>query len=138
MTIAVLATFAVGTNIGIVNSTQVPLRYIPSQQHAIVKAAIFYGAPITEMLNTGHCETGHDDDFTDQSAIGKAGEIGAFQYFQSTWNIMSHAMGQTLDIHSFDDQVKLTAWVFANHPKWKTQWSTWRYWYGEGHDKCRA
>lgn len=138
MTIAVVATLAIGTHIGLADSDSPPSIYTPSQQHVIVKAATFYGAPAQELLVTGHCETGHGDEFVDQSAIGKQGEIGAYQYFQSTWNAMSAVMGEKLDIHSFDDQVKLTAWVFANHPEWKKQWSPWNYWYGQGHHKCRA
>lgn len=133
MTIVILATLVAGTNQGLAESTSPPLSYVPSPEHVIVKQAMFFAVPAREIIQVGMCESG-----LDQSRIGKAGEIGAFQYFQSTWDDMSAAMGEKLDIHSFYDQAKLTTWVFANRPEWKRQWSTWQYWYGTGHHKCHS
>lgn len=128
--ITVALAVIIGTNIGLVSSDDAPA-YTPSVHQIMVKDATFYTAPLDQLMVVGKCESGFR-----QSAIGKAGEIGTFQYFQSTWDGMSKAMGETLDINSQSDQIKLTAWVFANHPEWKTQWSTWKVWYGLGLKRC--
>lgn len=137
MTLAIAVALAIGSRISLAQSDDVPIPFVPSQHRILVLAAEEYGAPVEQLMNVGHCESGSKNHYFDQSAIGAAGEIGAFQYFQGTWDFMSKAMGQKLDISSFDDQAKLTAWVFKNHPEWKSQWSTWRVWYGQGKHRCR-
>lgn len=137
ITIAITIALVLGSKIALADSSDVPLSYSLSQHQIVVLAAQEFAAPVDQIMTVGHCESGTKKQYFNQSAIGAAGEIGAFQYFQSTWDFMSHAMGETLDIHSFADQAKLTAWVFANHPEWKTQWSTYRTWYEKGKHRCQ-
>lgn len=128
----IIVSAILGGNILITESEAPPSTFQLSRHQIIVKQAMVYGAQAEELSNVAKCESGYS-----MKVIGQAGEIGAWQYNPDTFRRMSKAMGEKLNIDSFDDQAKLTAWVYANHPEWKDQWSTWRVWYGEGLKKCR-
>lgn len=90
-------------------------------QETIVKQATYYAAPVKKMTALFRCESHFN-----QHLIGEEGEIGIAQYKKGTFITMSNAMGEKLDINSWSDQIKLTTWVWANHPEWMRQWTTWR------------
>jgi len=54
-----------------------------------------------------------------QSAIGKAGEIGIAQFLPSTWVWMKNKSGLDVDINNANDQLRLLLWAlqngYANH-----------------------
>lgn len=62
------------------------------------------------------CESGKDN-----SKIGKAGEIGYFQYKISTWNWFNELRGTNLNILSVADQTDMTRWAFENG--YKNHWT---------------
>jgi len=61
-----------------------------------------------------YCESGFN-----QSAIGKAGEIGVAQFLPSTWAWMKNKSGLDVDINNANDQLRLLLWAlqngYANH-----------------------
>lgn len=92
-----------------------------SIQETIVKQAIFYAAPEKKLTLMFRCESQFN-----QAAIGAEGEIGVAQYKQGTFDKLSKLMGETLDIHSYSDQIKLTSWVSVHAPSEMQNWTTWR------------
>ncbi len=60
------------------------------------------------LWNVCRCES----DF-DQSARGRAGEIGIFQYLPSTWEYFKKRSGKYhLNINSAFDQIEMTVWAY--------------------------
>ena len=62
-----------------------------------------------EIYQIVKCESGWDN-----SARGKAGEIGLAQFMPQTWEWMSKLAGFQGDIRNADDQLKLLKWGLAN------------------------
>ena len=62
------------------------------------------------------CESSNDN-----SKIGKAGEIGIFQYKKSTWNWFNKIRGIDLDIYSSEDQRFMTKWAWESG--YKNHWT---------------
>jgi len=52
---------------------------------------------------------------------------GVYQYHKPTFIRFSKMMGEELDYYSYYDQIKLTAWIFANKPELKSHWTTSKY-----------
>lgn len=72
-----------------------------------------------ELLVVAKCESTFN-----QSAIGDHGKArGIFQYHKPTFDRFSELMGQDLDYYSAHDQAKLTAFVFAQYPQYKSHWT---------------
>lgn len=42
---------------------------------------------------------------------------------------MEKLFGEDLDYYSYNDQAKLTAFIFANYPRSKTEWTCYRMFY---------
>ena len=62
-----------------------------------------------ELYALAECESGFNTE-----AIGKAGEIGLFQYLPSTWNWFNEIRGTDLDIYNPDHQRDMTEWAWQN------------------------
>jgi len=87
-------------------------------EQRITKYASFYATEAIPLISVAKCESGFN-----QKALGLAKEIGIFQYKQATWDRFSKLFGEDLNINSADDQAKLTAFIFAQYPAYKSHWS---------------
>ena len=65
------------------------------------------------------CESGFD-----QSAIGKAGEIGIAQFMPKTWDWFNKIRGTNLDINNIEDQLNMIFWAF--NESYENHWTCWR------------
>ncbi len=54
---------------------------------------------------------------------GGSPSIGIFQYKKGTFERYSKLLGEELDINSIHDQIKLTAFIFAEYPKEMRAWT---------------
>ena len=86
--------------------------------------ALKYGASEKELLKVAYCESRYNPKAIHYNDGGKSKHsFGVFQYQESTFNQFDNLIGEDLDYYSYNDQIKLTAYVFANYPKLKTHWS---------------
>lgn len=98
---------------------------ILSPKEYISLYAYQYGAAEKELMTVAQCESNFNP-----KVYGDGGSShGLFQYQKPTFVRMSKLLGQELDYHSYHDQAKLTAYIFANHPKMKREWTCWRKFY---------
>lgn len=80
-----------------------------------------YNAPEGELRLVGVCES-RLRQITNPNDGGSP-SIGIFQYKTPTWAWFSKLLGEELDINSIHDQIKLTAFIFAEYPQYKSHWS---------------
>lgn len=86
----------------------------------IYKWADYYKADKVELKKIASCESN-----LGKIKVGDKGLAhGLFQYHVGTWIKAEKLIGEELDIDSIDDQAKMTAFIWVNHPEWKTQWTT--------------
>lgn len=89
-----------------------------------VKGMIVYhakaqGVNEEQMLKVSFCESSYK-----QNAVGDGGKaLGVFQYHKPTFDRYASWMGEKLDYTSAEDQIKLTAWIWKNHPEEKRAWT---------------
>ncbi len=89
-----------------------------------VKETISYYASINEvsereLMLVAKCESSFNPKATGDG--GRAKNI--FQYHKPTFDSFSKLLGEELDYHSYNDQAKLTAYIWANYPKYKSHWT---------------
>lgn len=92
-----------------------------SVQETIVKYATVYAAPEKKLESLFRCESTFR-----QNVIGEEGEIGVGQFKPDTFKRLAKLMGEDLNIHSYNDQIKLVSWLSVNHPSEMRNWTTWR------------
>lgn len=81
--------------------------------------AEYYKADEKELSKVAKCESSFN-----QKAVGDGGRAyGIFQYHKPTFDRFSKLLGEDLDYYSAHDQLKLTAFVFAEYPQYKKHWS---------------
>lgn len=94
----------------VVSEPEVKAIKVMTQDETIDHYASLYGANATELRKVMRCESGGR-----QSAVGDGGlAIGVYQYHRATFTNLSKKLGEQLNIDSEHDQIKLTAWAFAN------------------------
>lgn len=80
-----------------------------------------YGSSEADLRLVGVCESGLRQ--VTNPNDGGSPSIGIFQYKVGTWDRYSKLLGEELDIHSIHDQIKLTAFIFAEYPKERRAWT---------------
>ncbi len=86
-----------------------------------------YGSNKEELMKVARCESN-----LKQTAIGDNGKAkGIFQYHTPTWLEFERQFRQDLDIESYADQSKLTAWAFSKGEKYKRHWTCYTMLYGK-------
>ena len=65
------------------------------------------------------CESGWDN-----SARGKAGEIGLAQFMPDTWRLFNKIRNTNLDIYNENDQLEMIIWAFQNG--YENHWTCYR------------
>lgn len=98
---------------GISDSTQTSFYQPHSASSNDLKAhlsqlSIQYGVNYSELLAVINCESGFDN-----SARGKAGEIGLAQFMPATWEFFNKLRGTKLDITNPYDQISMIVWSFS-------------------------
>ena len=89
----------------------------------IYKWADFYEASDQDKLElkkVGWCESNLGRIKTGDKGLA----TGLFMYHKGTWAKAQDLIGEDLDIHSINDQAKMTAFIWKKYPSWRTQWST--------------
>lgn len=97
----------------------------------IIKYAAIYEADKTELIKVGSCESHlgklKGGDYKNGVYLAR----GLFMYHKGTWNkavsLFKKEMNQPdriFSIDSIEDQAEVTAFIWAKHPDWKKQWST--------------
>lgn len=81
--------------------------------------ANYYQADEKELLAVIKCESGFRPEVYGD---GKQA-FGLLQYHRKTFDKFASLYGQNLEYYSALDQIKLTSYIFANYPQYKTQWS---------------
>ena len=121
ITIVLLSTL-IGTSIRPVNA-EAPQRSISeySVSELITHYTTLYGSSEREIRLVGVCESGLRQ--VTNPNDGGSPSIGMFQYKVGTWARYSKLLGEELDINSPHDQIKLTSFIFAEHPKEKRAWT---------------
>lgn len=86
--------------------------------------ARLYGASEIELLKVATCESNLNPNAIHYND-GEKGKhsVGIFQYQRATFDGFAKVMGEDLDYYSYDDQAKLTAYIFAKYPKLKSHWT---------------
>lgn len=91
----------------------------PTAQDYIVEFAEKYNTDPNVLLKVAKCESRYEQ------IKGDGGHAtGIFQYWNNTWNDFEKLIGEELDINSIHDQAKMTAFIFAKYPKYKTRWTS--------------
>lgn len=109
----------------LISSAKVSIAESPTYKTAkdyIVEYAELYDTDATVLLKVAECES----HFKQEANGDGKNAIGIYQYWQDTWKDMSKLFGEELDINSVNDQAKLTAFIFAKYPKYKTKWTAYR------------
>ena len=75
----------------------------------LVTITYVFGKQANLALKIARCESG-----LDQNKIGKAGEMGIFQYLPKTWNWFNKLRRTDLDILKVNDQTEMTKWAWEN------------------------
>lgn len=108
-------------------TTELEIVSTPTPQELISLYARQYGASEKELLTVAKCESGFKPNAVHTNDGGKGKHsVGIFQYQESTFNGFAKLLGEELDYYSYNDQAKLTAFIFAKYPKLKTHWSCYR------------
>lgn len=101
---------------------QAPIQDKPkvlSVQETIIKYAELYNVSKEELLTVSKCESSYNP-----KAIGDNGKaVNIFQYHKETFIGFSKLMGEDLDYYSYEDQARLTSWIWANYPQYRNQWT---------------
>ena len=86
------------------------------------KYSKIYGANFDDLIMVAKCESRykHENLYGD-----KGTSYGIFQYQAPTFKRYSSLMGEELNYKSEEDQIKLTAFIFAKHPEERKAWTTW-------------
>lgn len=102
-----------------------PLVQDLSPQEVISYYAELYGADEKTLLSMARCESqfkpsAHNED------DGGSPSTGLYQYKKGTFERYSQLMGEELNMQSYHDQAKLTAWVYVHYPKERKAWTSYR------------
>lgn len=102
-----------------------PLQIVPlTPKEYITLYAKEYGANEQQLLKVAYCESQYNPNAIHINDGGKGKHsVGIFQYQESTFNQFDDLMKEDLDYYSYEDQIKLTAYVFAKYPKLKRHWT---------------
>lgn len=107
----------------LISSAKVTIAESPTyktNEDYIVEFSRYYGSDEKELLRVATCESK-----LGQDRIGDGGHaIGLYQYWQDTFNQFEKLIGEDLNIDSNYDQAKLTAFIFAKYPQYKTRWTS--------------
>jgi len=89
-------------------------------QELIVSYASQYDTSYEVLLKVAQCESG----FKHEQVVGDGGlAYGIFQYHEPTFYMFAELMGKKLDYKSLEDQIELTAYIYANYPELRSHWS---------------
>lgn len=100
---------------------------ILSPKETISLFALKYGASEKELNAVAKCESGFNPNAIHYNDGGKGKHsVGVFQYQESTFKGFSKLMNEDLDYYSYQDQIKLTAYIYAKYPKYKSHWTCYR------------
>jgi len=114
---------ALGAKPTVIQELEIPA----TPRELITQYALQYGASEKELLKVATCESSLKPSAIHYNDGGKSRHsFGIFQYQESTFERFEDLLGEDLDWYSYHDQAKLTAFIFANYPKMKTQWTCWR------------
>lgn len=105
-----------------------PLEIVPvlTPSDYIVKYANQFNTDPNVLLKVAKCESEIKQTTKGDYLNGTYLAIGLFQYHQGTWIRHSKLLGEELDRDSVEDQAKLAAYIFANYPEARNEWTTYR------------
>jgi hypothetical protein len=86
----------------------------------INKWADFYKTDKVELGKIASCESNMGVIKTGDKGLAH----GLYQYHTGTWLKAEKLIKEDLDINDIEDQAKMTAFLWAKYPSWKTQWTT--------------
>lgn len=100
---------------------EAPIIPIPTTiPEKIVYYANLNGIKSDTLLRVAKCESGYRND----GIYGDSGKAyGVYQYHYPTFQKFSKLMGEELNYKSANDQIKLTAYIFAHYPKLASHWT---------------
>lgn len=103
------------------------LEIILTPRETISMYAHKYGASEIELLAVANCESKLNPNAIHINDGGKGKHsVGVFQYQETTFDGFDNLLKEDLDYYSYNDQIKLTAYIFAKYPKYKSHWTCWR------------
>lgn len=101
-----------------------------SVEDTIIKYAEEFGASAIELLSVSNCESKFNPNIKGDYKNGVYLALGEFQIHKPTFigweKLYFNATGEHLDYYSSHDRVKLTAWIWVNHPEYKWSWTSYR------------
>ena len=102
---------------------QAPVKIEPpkvlSVTETIKKYAELHQVSAEQLLTVAKCESSYNP-----KAVGDGGRaVNIFQYHRPTFIGFSKLMGEELDYYSYEDQAKLTAFIWKNYPQYRNQWT---------------
>ena|ERR1035437_7298959 len=96
----------------------------PSINELISIYAREYGASEKQLLVVSVCESKLNPNAIHYNDGGRGKHsVGLFQYQKTTFDAFADLKGEDLDYYSYNDQIKLTAYIFANYPELKSRWT---------------
>lgn len=99
--------------------TQTVTSKVLTVKETIAYYAELHNTSYTEISKVAYCESSHNP-----KAKGDGGRaFGVMQYHRPTFERFSRLKGEQLDYYSYTDQIKLTAWIWANYPQYKSHWT---------------
>lgn len=90
-----------------------------SVQETISYYAEQYNVSESELLKVAKCESSYRSHIYGDGTRA----FGPFQYHKPTFIAFSKLKGEQLDYYSYNDQVKLTAWIWKHYPQYKSHWT---------------
>jgi hypothetical protein len=98
-------------------------------QEYIVEYAKQFEISSELLLKIAKCESQFDPLAEGDFKNGKYLAIGLYQYHQSMWDssvklYKAKVFDEELDRYSYQDQAKLTAFIFARHPELRNKWTS--------------
>lgn len=112
---------------------EAPLYEIPhdtkTPKEKIVEYANRFGTDPNVLLKVADCESHYDPKAVGDYKNGEYLAINIYQYHKGTWDefveiYQKEVYDEELERDSYQDQAKVTAYIFAKYPDLRKRWST--------------
>lgn len=102
---------------------------ILSPRESIVEYANRFGTDPNVLLKVADCESHYDPKAVGDYKNGEYLAINIYQYHSGTWDefveiYQKEVYDEQLERDSYQDQAKVTAYIFAKHPEFRKRWTS--------------
>ena len=127
--IVIISLYAIGTKMRTEAPTYDSVARQKTPQEYIVEYSKQFNTDPNLLLKIARCESQFDPLTKGDYKDGQYLAIGLYQYHAGMWDdseklYRKDVYDEDLDRNSYQDQAKLTAFIFAEHPNLRTKWTS--------------